>query len=331
MPTLVKDFLIILIPTLLITGLSVAFGWDESIATALHNPESELAWVVRQYSNIPGAVITLAFLGFILLPWRHKFPLVRQTAYVWLFTLIIGGGLFIHVVFKEATDRPRPRETVLLGGDVVQTEIFASDRAEIKGKSFPSGHAAMAAAFIIPVFTLRRRFPKSAIALGTFAVAYTAAVSLSRMTLGAHFMTDCLWGFSFIALFAALGHKVFHEQRDIKPYYILSVLVVALFCLVWFNKFKLSFSYKAKDALDIHEITLDCPLDNITIKNSNTLRLDVTYRGYGAPLSWLALKEEEGELSLERSFGLYRDMTCQVDRLELPLGHILLQTTLEAR
>lgn len=324
MNTLKNDILWILTPTFALTFLAIIFGWDEKLATSVYNPSSEFAYFVRQHSNTAGALITLFFLAFVLLPIRKKFPLTRQTAYTWLFALIIGGGVFVHVVLKDLTDRPRPRETVLLGGRIESAELFSTQRAELKGKSFPSGHVAMAAAFIIPVFTLRRRNKKAAIALGAFAVAYAAGVSFSRMTLGAHFFTDCLWGFSTIALFAAIGSHLFKENTDVKSRYILAVLAFALFCLVWFNKFKLTLNYSTENAEDIQEISLHCPVDNITVTPGASSTLSVTYRGYGAPLSWLVLKNVDGEVSLENRFGLYHSLTCQIDKLELPSNHPML-------
>ena len=329
MPTIIKDILWILIPSFTLTALAVCFGWDASIAQTLYHPENEFAWSIRQYSNIPGAVISIFFMVFLLLPWRKKFPTLRRTGYVWLFAMILGGGLLMHVVLKDMADRPRPRETVLLGGDIQSTQLFDADRAELKGKSFPSGHVAMAAAFLIPVFTLRRRRKKTAIALGVVALGYAGLVSWARMTLGAHFFTDCLWAISVIALFSAIGVWFIKEESDIKSRYIIAFLAFVIFCLAWFNKFKLTLSYTTGNPAKIERINLPCPLDHIRTTNNTTLRAEVTVTGFGAPLSWLALAEKDGEIYLKRNIGLFHKIQCTVDGLTLPANHPLLQKALQ--
>ena len=98
-----------------------------------------------------------------------------------LLAVVVGGQYAIVSAIKAIVGRERPNITRLTG--------FA-------GASFPSGHAAAAAATYAAVSLLlgRRRSPwvKAAIAAG--AAALSVAVAGSRVMLGVHWFTDVLAG-----------------------------------------------------------------------------------------------------------------------------------------
>ncbi len=98
-----------------------------------------------------------------------------------LLALVVGGQYAIVSVIKAIVGRERPNITRLTG--------FA-------GASFPSGHAAAAAATYAAVSLLlgRRRSPSVKAAIAAGATALTVAVAGSRVVLGVHWFTDVLAG-----------------------------------------------------------------------------------------------------------------------------------------
>ena len=98
-----------------------------------------------------------------------------------LLVLVVGGQFAVTNLIKFTVDRARPNIAQLTG--------FA-------GTSFPSGHAAAAAA-TYAVFAMvlgRRRSPTVKALLGGAAVSIAIAVAATRVLLGVHWFTDVLAG-----------------------------------------------------------------------------------------------------------------------------------------
>lgn len=101
------------------------------------------------------------------------------------------GGLVLTIVFvhliKAWVGRPRPSHPLV----------------STQGASFPSGHAAYAAAYVAAALALRRRWLVVAAALVTVVVAWT------RVELRAHYVTDVVGGVALTSLcFAAVALAV---------------------------------------------------------------------------------------------------------------------------
>lgn len=116
----------------------------------------------------------------LLLAIRRRYFLLAGWA-----TALLGGGL-LDFALKQAFQRPRPEDAM----DFLTTLSW----------SFPSGHSmgsliayGMLAYVISVEFVHDRSFRKWVIAAGAFMV---AAIGLSRMYLGVHYLSDVLGGFA---------------------------------------------------------------------------------------------------------------------------------------
>jgi undecaprenyl-diphosphatase len=135
-------------------------------------------------------VVPLALLAAGALASARRWP---ELGVLVIGTLIIFVG--VHE-FKSAVDRPRPP------GGLVETS----------GSSFPSGHAAYSVFYVWAALTLVVRLRPgmaraTAVVLGGIAI--TALVGLSRVYLGAHYLSDVNAGWALgiasYALCAAVG------------------------------------------------------------------------------------------------------------------------------
>lgn len=301
----IKPTALILSISLALTALFVFTGWEQKLVTSLYSPENKFALFLRHYSQLPGIILSVVALLFLLIwPIRTRFPLIRKIATLWLCTLILGGGLLVHIIAKEGVDRPRPRETVLLDGNASYVAPFKTS-AELKGKSFPSGHVVMGIMFAVPFFVIRRR--KIAYSFLAVGILYSILVGWGRMALGAHFITDVIWAIAFVLITACwLAPREF-INKDVKTRYTVPIILAIAFLIVWFNGFKLNLSTQPEG----QNLTFNLPCSQYVVNHSETTSVRTELTGFGAPLSYLQLKEQDGEVSLVRYKGIYRNLDCR--------------------
>lgn len=143
-----------------------------------------------------GRIVEWAFAVGVFAPLLIKFLFPqtallvkpRTTLFV-LTTLALGPGLIVNGILKEHWGRARPRAILEFGGDATFSPVWwISDQCE-RNCSFVSGEAASAFWLIALVFLVRKeRRP----AVATFTLSFAAAVSLTRIAAGAHFLSDVL-------------------------------------------------------------------------------------------------------------------------------------------
>jgi undecaprenyl-diphosphatase len=117
--------------------------------------------------------------------WSVAFALVlaRMREWYWMLTLglAVGGGMLLNVALKVAFERARPQ----MDDPLVLLDTY----------SFPSGHTAASTVFygVLAAFLVSRyRDPRRRVAFVAFAVSMVALVAVSRVYLGAHYMSDVL-------------------------------------------------------------------------------------------------------------------------------------------
>lgn len=204
-----------------LTLVAVPFGWllsqvlsegwlvrvDTAAANNLHEEVRESRWIV-------GPLQVVSFLGkpifFYLLVGTICVVLLRRSRWrlvVFLATTSLGGGL-VDTVVKEAVDRPRPS--------------LAEPVASASGQSFPSGHAMTStviygALLVVLLPAVARRWRGWALVV---TVTLVAAIGLSRLALGVHYISDVLGGHILGGAWLALciaAFRIWREERGIPP------------------------------------------------------------------------------------------------------------------
>jgi lipid A 4'-phosphatase len=151
-----------------------------------------------------GAKLSYLALSFAAVAALLGAPRLRawraRLCFLW-FALALGPGLLVNVVLKVEIERPRPYQVAELGGPQAFVPAFAVPPPEAYGASFVSGHAAIAfyLGALAWVFPRRRRaWLLAGLGLG-------AAMGATRMSAGAHFLSDVVFAGVAVYLTAALA------------------------------------------------------------------------------------------------------------------------------
>lgn len=151
---------------------------DVPISTWFHqHGRPSFTALMRAFSTLHSTawVLALAALAAAVLLWR------RQTAWVVPLLVCVPGGMLLNVFVKNAFQRARPS--------------FDDPLVTIATFSFPSGHTAAATVswgFALVWLFAHRSSPRERWLAATVAVAMVLLTALSRVYLGAHYLSDVL-------------------------------------------------------------------------------------------------------------------------------------------
>jgi len=173
-----------------------------------------------------GAVLVVAagFAGYKLM---KKNPSVENLGIMVFIGVVTGLGAGLPNLIKLVVYRPRYRFLISEDGSFTYFrnwwesgkqiwESFKDTVARDEFKSFPSGHAGTSAGTIVLLTYLPRLFVKKMRrdqTLGLYlGIIYTLLVCLSRITMGAHFLTDLGFGFLLTAVLMVVGDFIFFKN-----------------------------------------------------------------------------------------------------------------------
>lgn len=170
----------------------------------------------KLYLKFVSAVLALISAGLLLAAWKHIKPENNDKLFKWFFVIIGVAACYLIINFvKGPVGRMRFRAMNAIGDTNFSnyTDWWVSNgKRSVAGlpsdscKSFPSGHT-FSAAVIYTVICLpdmlegwNKKWIKCALWGG--AITYTGLVAISRIVVGAHFMSDVLFGgtISFLAM-----------------------------------------------------------------------------------------------------------------------------------
>lgn len=183
------------------TVLFSATNLDVAASRRFYRPEFADQWPVANqpvwrlfYLSTPWITGSLAAAGGALLVAglvRRRSSRLRLYGLFVLLSVLVGPGLIVNGLLKDHWGRPRPRETVGLGGRMEYTPPLLPTGSH--GKSFPCGHCSVGYLYAIGWWIWRRNHPRwAAVSLGTGLVLGTL-LGVGRMAAGGHFLSDAVW------------------------------------------------------------------------------------------------------------------------------------------
>ncbi|MBW8825609.1 MAG: phosphatase PAP2 family protein [Acidobacteria bacterium] len=174
--------------------------WDLTFASwgANHATPGAAQWLRRE-SQLGGTLIVVTLAAVVALVELRR---VRSYQVLTLLVVSVGGQYLLVAIVKGLVDRARPAIDQLTG--------FSST-------SFPSGHAAAAAAAYATFALLlgRGRSHRAKVLLAAVAAGMAVMVASTRVLLGVHWFTDVLagvitgWGW-FALCSIAFGGRLLH-------------------------------------------------------------------------------------------------------------------------
>ena len=154
----------------------------------------------------------LVALAFVYLLLRRPLRTDRLRALIFILaTFAIGPGLIVNVILKDHWGRPRPIQTVVLGGSAAFVPALETSRECEKNCSFVSGDVSAAIAFLTVAMLLpavARRWASAGILL------LAVAIGFARMVAGAHFLSDLLLAAGFTALVMQICYRLIMPRRS---------------------------------------------------------------------------------------------------------------------
>ncbi len=221
---LLRDFML---PLALILLLSLAVSLsdlDRELSGIFYRPPA--GWIFKEhwfwkllydYGMLPGLMISGGGL-LVLLAGTFVQPLRRywRPATLLLLLVLLGPGLLVHEVGKEMWGRPRPNVTSDFGGQLPFYPVFERAGLE-RGKSFPSGHAAIGFFTMAPFFVWRRRQRRRALLWLVLGAGYGLLMGVGRMAQGGHYLTDVLWSGYLVHLTGMLLYYALQPERPAQP------------------------------------------------------------------------------------------------------------------
>ncbi len=145
------------------------------------------------------AVMALSVIVKLLRPTRPS-PIAPSKVNFMLWSLALGPGVLVNLLFKNFWGRPRPEAVDLFGGASPYVPVWRLSDACHLNCSFVSGEAS--AAIWLTALTLivppRWRIPTLMVTAG-----FAVIVSLNRIAFGGHFISDVViaWGLTLIVIF----------------------------------------------------------------------------------------------------------------------------------
>lgn len=212
-----RPFLLALAATLAALALFSAQPQLDLAAAALfhgprgfvgRSPAGEAARVV--FYATPFVILLAALALWLAGRLGRARPRVSGAAALWLVaTMALGPGVFVNLVLKDHSHRPRPAQIVAFGGSSDFRPVGRFDGACAKNCSFVSGEASAAAWTLAPALLTPPPVRAAAVAAS---LAFAVATGVLRMAFGGHFLSDVVLGILFTALIV-LGTRPFFLRR----------------------------------------------------------------------------------------------------------------------
>ncbi len=176
----------------------------------------ESPWLWWSYTALPvvgDILFILIFLSFCASFLNVAFFKKRRVFFLFFLCSALLGPVLLTESIKTFSGRARPINTEIFNGKMPFTPAFTQANFCAKNCSFVSGHVSAATAvfgffWFLPLVKRRKAF--------FYCTLFVVAVALSRIIPGAHFLSDCVFGF-FITFFALLFTETVFRYCKLLP------------------------------------------------------------------------------------------------------------------
>ncbi len=158
--------------------------------------------------------IALPVAMLLVLPLKYLFPDFRlpfrpRAILFIVVSVLVGPLLIVNLILKDYWGRARPREIFEFGGHAMFSPAWRIAGQCARNCSFVSGEASSAFWLIAFVFIVPREWRK---AVAVAALAITAVVSLERLAVGGHFLSDIVIGWLLTLLVVLVCYRLVIER-----------------------------------------------------------------------------------------------------------------------
>lgn len=174
---------------------------DLALATFFYEPthsfqSNAFYSFLYDYGTIPAQLLfSISTLILFLASFFKQWKKWHTPALALVLSLLIGGGLIVHEIFKEHWGRPRPKQVIEFGGQQPFRPYYEPNffHQPEPSKSFTCGHCTMGFYFFSLALVARRLKWKKTV-WTAFITAFVLGISLSlgRIVQGGHFLSDTL-------------------------------------------------------------------------------------------------------------------------------------------
>jgi len=199
------------------TGIDLEISnWFYTHAGAFDNDPENIWGFLYRYGPLPAWLLSIGGgLVFALGLFVARFRRYRKISLFFVVYMVLGPGLIVNLGFKDNWGRPRPAQVEQFGGDMSFQPVWEKGAAG-EGRSFPSGHAAVAFFMMAPffVFWADGRYGSAFAFLGV-GLGFGILMGMARIAQGGHFASDVFWSAGFIYLTGVILYYLFRFDRSI--------------------------------------------------------------------------------------------------------------------
>lgn len=184
-------------------------------------------------------LLPMIIIGLIGLISKKQWKFLLRYGLYAFFSAVLGPGVVVNFIFKDLWGRPRPRQTVLWPNSLdadnynwysLWKPVFLEDPSLVgQGKSFPSGHVALLAIYILFFFMFmhpvlwanlfKKGKEKTKIRIfSTFkwlglvlSIIVGIFTGIGRIVVGAHHASDVLWSFGMVYVINAIFYYLIFQ------------------------------------------------------------------------------------------------------------------------
>ena len=281
---------------------------------------------IYTYGIFPGILVASVSLFAVAVSyWNEKFTRLRKPALFLIFSLLLGPGILVNLIFKDHYGRPRPREIFEFGG----TEPYAAPLvySTSGGKSFPCGHGSIGFYLALPFLFLRRNNKIIAYTFLIVGSTMGGLLSFARVTAGGHFTSDVIWAAGMVWIAAlAVAHwikleepvKVPTSKKVAKRMFLgvgllLPVITVGLLLGTPYISSK-ELKIQKDQIVNASEIRLILPYTKVRVIAGEDLSLSYHVYGFGFPNSRLLHKWHPETVTLDMvEVGWFTEINIEAD------------------